>query len=56
MIDRLSALGQGFETWDDRMTAREANRDNFERHAPDTVDAAMRWLDAGSRRSLGYIE
>lgn len=39
------ALAQGFDHYDDRMAARERNRQLFERGAPDTVAAALRWLD-----------
>lgn len=39
------ALAQGFDHYDDRMTARERNRQLFERGAPDTVAAALEWLD-----------
>lgn len=37
-------LAQGFEVYDDTMTARELNRDMPERPAPDTTDAALAWL------------
>jgi arylsulfatase A-like enzyme len=39
-------LPQGFETYDDEMTVKETNRDLYERVAPDTAVAAVRWLDA----------
>ncbi|MGQ0553909.1 MAG: sulfatase [Planctomycetota bacterium] len=44
----LGAVGlpQGFQHYDDRMTAAELNRtDNFDRLAPDTTDAALAWLE-----------
>ena len=41
------ALAQGFEHYDDRMAAKERNRRLLERNAPDTVRAALDWLDAG---------
>lgn len=44
MIDRLSGLGQGFAHWDDRMTSREANRDNYERVASQTTASVLEWL------------
>ena len=40
------ALAQGFDHYDDRMTAKERNRQLFERSAPDTVAAGLQWLDA----------
>jgi arylsulfatase A-like enzyme len=40
---------QGFETFDDEMTVKEPNRDLYERVAPDTTAAAVRWLDAAKR-------
>ena len=40
------ALAQGFEHYDDRMVAKERNRRLLERSAPDTVRAALDWLDA----------
>ena len=46
MIDRLSGLAQGFGHWDDRMPSRELNRDNYERTARGTMDAALAWLSA----------
>jgi arylsulfatase A-like enzyme len=50
MIDRLSDLGQGFTIWDDRMPVKELHRDNFERHAPQTIDSALTWLDSLAMR------
>ncbi len=40
---------QGFETFDDHMTSKEANRNMVERVAPDTAAAAIRWLDEAKR-------
>jgi arylsulfatase len=38
-------LSQGFQTFDDEMTVKEPNRDLYERVAPDTTRAAVRWLE-----------
>jgi arylsulfatase len=38
-------LAQGFQTYDDTMTAREANRDMPERGARETTEAALAWLE-----------
>jgi arylsulfatase len=40
---------QGFQSFDDEMTVKEPNRDLFERVAPDTTAAAVRWLDGEKR-------
>ena len=40
-----SGVAQGFAHFDDRMEAREMNREAFERLAPDTTDAAIAWLE-----------
>ncbi len=38
-------LQQGFQSYDDRMSSRERNRDMPERLAPETTDAALEWLE-----------
>lgn len=48
MINRLSALGKGFGIWDDYMPRREPNRENYERGARQTMNAALEWLPDGS--------
>ena len=43
---RVDGFVQGFDTYDDRMTKAEANRDDFlERVARGTTNAALRWLE-----------
>lgn len=44
-----AGLPQGFEHYDDEMTVKEANRDLYERFAPDTTAAAVRWLEGEKR-------
>jgi len=44
-----AGLPQGFEHFDDKMTAKETNRDLYERVAPDTTAAAVDWLQAAKR-------
>lgn len=41
-----AGVAQGFEHFDDEMRVRERNRDSYERAAPETADAAIRWLEA----------
>lgn len=43
-----AAIGfaQGFDDYDDRMPAKEQNRDKYERLAPQTTDDAIAWLEA----------
>ncbi len=54
-----AGVAQGFEQFDDAMTAREKNRENLERVAPDTTDAALAWLaereKAGEDRFLLWV-
>jgi arylsulfatase A-like enzyme len=38
-------LQQGFALYDDEMTVKELNRDLYERRAPETTAAAVRWLE-----------
>lgn len=40
-----AGVQQGFQTFDDQMKTKEENRPNFERRAPDTTYAAIRWLE-----------
>ena len=55
MLGRLSALDQGFLTWDDYMPHREANRANFERRADATADAVLAWLDRPSSPRFLFV-
>lgn len=48
-------LAQGFQTYDDTMTARERNRDMPERLAPETTDAALAWLARHSASGGGRL-
>jgi arylsulfatase len=43
VLQRPRNLGQGFEIYDDRMSARERNRPLRERDAAATTDAALAW-------------
>ena len=45
-----AGLAQGFVHYDDTMTSREGNREAFERHADDTSEAAIDWLDSSQAR------
>ncbi len=45
MIRDFSGLDQGFATYDDFVTERELNRDNYERRAGATLERARRYLD-----------
>jgi arylsulfatase len=40
---------EGFETFDDEMTSKDPKRIHYERLAPDTTAAAVRWLDQRQR-------
>lgn len=55
MISGLSDLDQGFALWDDLMPSREDNRDNYERKAEQTVDAAIEWLDDASGKIFLFV-
>jgi arylsulfatase A-like enzyme len=55
MISGLSDLDQGFEVWDDIMPSREDNRDNYERKAEQTVDAAIEWLKDAPRKMFLFV-
>ncbi len=55
MIGRLSGLNQGFEVWNDHMPDREANRNNFERTADQTIAGAAVWLGSAPRKSFLFI-
>lgn len=52
-------VAQGFADFDDEMKTEQANRDSFERLAPDTTDAAIRWLEkkkqAGTDRFFLWV-
>jgi arylsulfatase A-like enzyme len=48
-------LAQGFATYDDTMTAMEANREMPERPAPDTTDAALAWLARHAQAGGGRL-
>ena len=40
-----AGVAQGFADFDDEMLDKEPNRESFERLAPATTDAAIRWLE-----------
>ncbi len=44
-----AGVAQGFTHFDDEMTSKEKNRDSFERLAPETTAAAIRWLEERKR-------
>lgn len=45
MIERFSGFKQGFQVYDDYVSEKELNRENYERSAQNTVKQARKWLE-----------
>ncbi|MCE9593240.1 MAG: sulfatase-like hydrolase/transferase [Planctomycetes bacterium] len=55
MPDKPAGVAQGFDHFDDRMTAQEKNRVAYERDATATTNAALEWLDARPRDQRFFL-
>jgi arylsulfatase A-like enzyme len=55
MIGKFSGLNQGFDLYDDFVSERELNRDNYERTAKHTVDQALTWLQHNSKKKPFFL-
>jgi arylsulfatase len=55
MIGKFSGLNQGFDHYDDFVSEREVNRDNYERTAKHTVDQALTWLQHNSKTKPFFL-
>jgi arylsulfatase A-like enzyme len=55
MMRDFSGLEQGFAVYDDDVRLREANRDNYQRDAADTVDRALAWLARSGPHAFLFV-
>jgi arylsulfatase A-like enzyme len=55
MVRDFSGFDQGFEVYDDYVQTKELVRENYERHAPDTMERVIPWLESAGPRTFLFV-
>jgi len=55
VLQKATNIGQGFDSYDDDLPQREANRMFYEREGSLTAQAAIRWLDQNGRKKKFFV-